>query len=157
MNRKSTLIAQLLGALAISTATLAQAHEPPAPAIPETIEWAPAPPVLPAGAQIAVLSGNPAAEGPFVLRLKLPGGYEVPAHTHSGDELITVISGEFNVGHGERLDRGATTVLPVGGFVEMPAGHPHFAWTAAETIVQIHGPGPFDIQYIDPSDDPLTQ
>ncbi|AZQ65937.1 cupin domain-containing protein [Silicimonas algicola] len=146
-----------LAVLAFTSTSLAQAHEPPAPALPDTMTWAPAPPVLPEGAQIAVLSGNPSAEGPFVLRLKLPRGYEVPAHTHSGDELITVISGEFNVGHGEKLDRGASVALLAGGFIEMPAGHPHFAWTASETVVQIHGPGPFDIGYIDPSDDPLTQ
>ena len=157
MNMKTSLVAPLIAAFAISTATQGQAHQPPAAALPAAIAWAPAPPVLPAGAQIAVLSGNPSEEGPFVLRLKLPGGYEVPAHTHSGDELITVISGEFNVGHGEKLDRAATMALPAGGFIEMPAGHPHFAWTTSETIVQIHGPGPFDIQYIDPSDDPLTQ
>jgi quercetin dioxygenase-like cupin family protein len=145
-------------AIALTTAaSSAHAHEPPASVEPATIAWADAPPVLPAGAEIAVLAGDPHAEGPFVLRLKFPAGYEVPAHTHSGDELITVISGTFNVGHGEGLDRRATITLPAGGFIEMPAGHPHFAWTGSETIVQIHGPGPFDIQYIDPSDDPLIQ
>jgi quercetin dioxygenase-like cupin family protein len=150
-----SIITSALAALAMATA--AQAHEPPAPSMPETIAWAPAPPVLPAGAQIAVLSGDPSAQGPFVLRLKLPDGYQVPAHTHSGDELITVISGEFHVGHGEKLDRDAAIALPAGGFIEMPAGHPHFAWSVSETVVQIHGPGPFDIKYLDPADDPLMQ
>jgi quercetin dioxygenase-like cupin family protein len=157
MQRLTTFTASAIAAFAMATAGLAQAHETSPPALPEVIAWTPAPTVLPEGAQIAVLSGDPSAEGPFVLRLKLPGGYEVPAHTHSGDELITVISGEFNVGHGEKLDRERTMALPAGGFIEMPAGHPHFAWTGSETIVQIHGPGPFDIQYIDQSDDPLTQ
>jgi quercetin dioxygenase-like cupin family protein len=157
MPKRTTFLASTIAAVAIATAGLAQAHEPPPPARPEAITWAPAPPVLPEGAQIAVFSGNPSAEGPFVLHLKLPSGYEVPAHIHSGDELITVILGEFNVGHGKKLDRGATMALPAGGFIEMPAGHPHFAWSGSETIVQIHGPGPFDIQYIDPSDNPLTQ
>jgi len=157
-----TRLTRLLPILAVALATAAasapaHAHEPPAPFEPASIAWADAPPVLPAGAEIAVLAGDPHAEGPFVLRLKFPAGYEVPAHTHSGDELITVISGTFNVGHGEALDRMATLPLPAGGFVEMPAGHPHFAWVAAETIVQIHGPGPFDIRYLDPADDPLTQ
>jgi quercetin dioxygenase-like cupin family protein len=157
----ATLPTRRLPILAIALATAAtsaaaQAHEPPVPVEPATIAWAVAPPVLPAGAEIAVLAGDPHAEGAFVLRLKFPPGYEVPAHTHSGDELITVISGTFNVGHGEALDRTATLPLPAGGFVEMPAGHPHFAWVDAETIVQIHGSGPFDIQYLDPADDPLT-
>ena len=38
---------------------------------PNGIKWAAAPPALPKGAQIAVLSGDPGKEGPFVIRLKL--------------------------------------------------------------------------------------
>jgi quercetin dioxygenase-like cupin family protein len=152
-----SIISPSLAALAMAIIAQAQAHEPPVPFMPAEIEWAPAPPVLPEGAQIAVLSGDPLSEGPFVLRLKLPDGCEVPAHTHSGDELITVISGEFHVGHGEKLDRYAATPLAAGGFIEMPAGHPHFAWSVSETVVQIHGPGPFDIRYLEPANDPLTQ
>ncbi|WP_238364019.1 cupin domain-containing protein [Mesobacterium pallidum] len=156
MTLKTSFLA-VLAALSLTGVATAQDHHAPAPYLAETAEWAPAPPVLPAGAGIAVLSGNPFAEGWFVLRLKFPEGYEVPAHIHSGDELITVVAGEFNVGHGETLDRAAGTVLRAGGFVEMPAGHPHFAWTTAETIVQIHGPGPFDITYMDPAMNPLGQ
>lgn len=156
MTYKTTL-AFLLAALAVTGAAQAQEAHAPTPYLAEAAEWVPAPPVLPAGAEIAVLSGNPFAEGQFVLRLKLPAGYDVPAHIHSGDELITVISGEFNIGHGEKLDRDEGTLLTAGGFVELPAGHPHFAWTSSETIVQIHGPGPFDITYMDPSDTPIGQ
>lgn len=150
------LAAATFAAAATASISLAEGDHAPAAYLPEQAEWAPAPPVLPAGAEIAVLSGNPFGDGWFVLRLKLPSGYDVPAHIHSGDELITVISGEFNVGHGEKLDRDATTLLNAGGFVEMPAGHPHFAWTSAETVVQIHGPGPFDITYMDPADNPMN-
>ncbi len=154
MNIPYIKIIVALVALTASNAAQAQDHQPPAAYLPETAEWAPAPSVLPEGAEIAVLSGNPFAEGWFVLRLKFPAGYDVPAHIHSGDELITVISGEFNVGHGVKLDREATMLVTAGGFVEMPARHPHFAWTSAETVVQIHGPGPFDITYIDPAGNP---
>ena len=153
----TTTLATILATLTIAGAAEAQVTHAPAPYLAEAAQWAPAPPVLPAGAEIAVLSGNPFAEGHFVLRLKLPASYNVPAHIHSGDELITVISGEFNIGHGEALDRDAATLLTAGGFVELPAGHPHFAWTSSETIVQIHGPGPFDITYIDPADNPVGQ
>ena len=37
---------------------------------PESLEWTAAPPVLPKGAQIAVLYGDPDKAEPFVLRLK---------------------------------------------------------------------------------------
>ena len=157
MHRTFTLTAAPIAAgLLLATALQAQSHEPPAPILPAETAWSAAPPTLPPGAEIAVLSGNPGTEGPFVLRLRLPSGYEVPAHTHSGDQLIIVISGMFNVGHGDNLDRSATLPLPAGGFVELPAEHPHFAWTAEETVVQIHGPGPFDIKYLHPGDDPMN-
>ena len=157
MTFNKTIFASLLATVALAGAAQGESMRSPVPYRAEAAEWGPVPPVLPAGAEIAVLSGNPFAEGWFVLRLKLPAGYDVPAHIHSGDELITVISGEFNIGHGEKLDRDAGTLLTAGGFVELPAGHPHFAWTSAETIVQIHGPGPFDITYIDPADNPAGQ
>lgn len=157
MKTATTLFAVGLAALTATGTARAMDMPAPAPYRAEAAEWAPAPPVLPAGAEIAVLSGNPFAEGQFVLRLKFPAGYDVPAHIHSGDELITVIRGELNIGHGEKLDRDAGTLLTAGGFVEIPAGHPHFAWTTAETIVQIHGPGPFDITYMDPADNPAGQ
>ncbi len=64
------------------------------------IKWAAAPPSLPKGAQIAVLSGDPGKEGPFVLRFKLPAGYKVPPHMHGADENVTVISGTANFGTG---------------------------------------------------------
>jgi quercetin dioxygenase-like cupin family protein len=157
MKLHRTFLAAALVALPFVQPAAAQDHTPPSPHLPASMDWAPAPPVLPEGAAIAVLSGNPFAEGWFVLRLRLPAGYVVPPHIHSGAELITVISGEFNVGHGVEMDREATAFLPAGSFVEMPAGHPHFAWTGAETVVQIYGPGPFDITYMNPSDNPLGQ
>lgn len=154
---KTSIIALAIAAISATAAVQADEMHAPKPFTADAIEYGAAPPVLPAGAEIAVLSGNPFADGQFVLRLKFPAGYDVPAHIHSGDELITVVSGEFNVGHGEKMDRNAGTLLTAGGFVEMPAGHPHFAWTTAETIVQIHGPGPFDITYMDPADMPVSQ
>ena len=120
----------------------------------DAVQWGPAPPSLPPGAQAAVLMGSPAKEGPFVLRLKFPAGFIVPPHRHSKDELVTVISGRFAVTSGEKMDRESLKVLPAASFVQLPAGMPHYAWAEAESIVQINGVGPFDITYIDPKDDP---
>jgi hypothetical protein len=120
----------------------------------DAIKWGPAPPSLPPGAQAAALLGSPAKEGPFVLRLKFPAGFAIPPHRHSKDEFVTVISGGFAVASGERLDRAARKPLPPASFVHLPAGMPHYAWTEVETVVQINGVGPFDVNYVDPSDDP---
>jgi quercetin dioxygenase-like cupin family protein len=122
----------------------------------EDVTWGPGPPTLPSGAQLAVLFGSPAEEGPFVIRLKFPAGYDVPPHWHSKDEHVTVIAGAFGMGAGEALDRDAAPLLAAGSFVGIPARMPHYAWTDQETVVQINGMGPFDINYVNPKDDPRT-
>lgn len=115
------------------------------------------PPTLPAGAQFAVLVGNPAEEGPFVMRLKFPAGYEIPPHRHPKEEHVTVISGGFGMAMGEQHDRDAAPLMPPGAFIQIPTGEAHFAWTEEETVVQINAMGPFGIEYIDPKNDPRTK
>src|SRR5690349_13828723 len=68
------------------------------------IQWGPAPPVVPPGAQLAVISGDPSKEGLFTMRLKMPANYKVPAHHHPTAEYVTVISGDFRAGLGDKLD-----------------------------------------------------
>jgi hypothetical protein len=120
----------------------------------DKVQWGPAPPVLPAGAQIAVLEGNPAEKGPLTLRLKLPANYNIPAHWHSMPERVTVLSGSFHVGMGDKLDRQKSQTLEPGGFVFLPSMMRHFAWTSAPTVVQLNLEGPFDIFYVNPADNP---
>jgi quercetin dioxygenase-like cupin family protein len=149
----SFVAATILGAAAKALA--AEAHHTIVPG--DAVQWGPAPPSLPPGAQAAVLLGSPAKEGPFVLRLKFPSGFTVPPHFHSKDEFLTVISGRFAVGAGEKLDRAAAKPLPAGSFVHLPARMPHYASAEGETVVQINGVGPFDVKYVNPKDDPRGQ
>ena len=120
----------------------------------DKVQWGPAPPALPAGAQIAVLEGNPAEKGPVTLRLRFPADYSIPAHWHSMTERVTVLSGAFHVGMGDKLDRRASQTLEPGGFVSLPANMHHFGWTATPTVVQINLEGPFDLFYVNPADNP---
>ncbi len=136
----------------ISAAALAQSAHVIVPA--DKVQWGPAPPILPAGAQLAVLEGNPAQKGALVLRLKMPANYKIPAHWHSMDERVTVLSGTFNVGMGDKLSAPDSQALNPGGFVSLPAKMHHFAWTSAPTVVQINLDGPFDLFYVDPNDNP---
>ena len=120
----------------------------------DKVQWGPAPPHLPAGAEAAVLEGNPKETGPVTLRLKFPANYAIPAHWHSMTERVTVLSGALHVGMGDKLDRNASQTLEAGGFVSLPAKMNHFAWTASPTVVQISLEGPFDIVYVNPADHP---
>lgn len=121
---------------------------------PNEIQWQDGPPSLPPGAKFAVLEGDPAKEGPFTMRVRLPDGYRIPPHIHPAVEHVTVIAGTFNFGMGDTFDQMATKEMPAGSFGFWPAGMKHFAWVKGETIVQLHGIGPWRIEYLNPADDP---
>jgi len=121
---------------------------------PDSLHWSDAPPVLPRGANAAVLEGDPSKEGPFVMRVKLPDGYRIPPHTHPKPERITVISGNFFVGEGAKFDSKHGHAMPAGTFGTWPAGMKHFVWTEGETVIQLHGVGPWSLEYVHPEDDP---
>ena len=121
----------------------------------DELKWGPGPPSLPPGAELAVVSGDPSkAGGSFVMRVKFPDGYKVPPHWHPSDENVTVIQGTINLGMGDKFDESAAKALPAGSFALMPKNMRHFAFASGETIVQIHGTGPFSITYVNPADDP---
>ena len=121
---------------------------------PTTIEWKQGPAALPPGAKMAALEGDPTKEGPFVVRFQFPAGYHVPPHTHPKTERVTVISGTLYLAAGEALDRKNTKSLPAGSFGFWPAGMKHTAWSEGETVIQLHGIGPWQINYVNPADDP---
>jgi len=121
------------------------------------IVWKDGPPSLPKGAQIAVLEGDPSKEGPFMFRVKVPDGYRVPPHTHPKTERITVSSGTFNIGMGEKFDKKATKAMPAGTYGYWESGMKHFVWIKGETVIQFHGMGPWSIQYVNSEDDPRNQ
>lgn len=156
ITRGLTVYLASLAAVALSVAAVPVHAQPAHVLVPaDKVQWGPAPPVLPAGAQIAVLEGNPSEKGPITLRLRLPANYDIPAHWHSMDERVTVLSGTFHVGMGDKLDRHAGQVLEPGGFVSLPAKMRHFAWATTPTVVQISLDGPFDIFYVNPADNPV--
>jgi len=122
--------------------------------VPGDIQWGDAPPNLPAGAKMAVLAGDPGKAGLYTIRLKTPDGYKVAAHWHPAAENLTVISGEFHLGVGDKLDESQAKTMTAGSFGLMPARMHHYAWTKGETEVQVYGMGPFKLIYVNPADDP---
>ena len=118
--------------------------------------WGPAPPMLPPGAQIAVLAGDPTKPVAYVARLKFPANYTIPAHSHPTDENVTVVSGDLFLGMGNAVDKSSAKALGIGGFGLLPAHMNHFAFTKQETTVVLFGKGPVEFKYVKQADDPRT-
>jgi quercetin dioxygenase-like cupin family protein len=121
---------------------------------PSDVKWADGPDSLPKGCQFAVLSGDPAKEGPFVMRLKLPADYKIMPHSHPANEHVTVLSGSFFITRGDAFDAQKGKELPAGSYALMPKGSNHFAFCKGETILQLNNIGPWAITYANPADDP---
>jgi quercetin dioxygenase-like cupin family protein len=151
MKFRITALALLSAGALAAFAMTPQSNDAHTMLAPADVKWAPGPASLPAGAQVAVLYGDPAKEGLFAMRLKFPKGYRVPAHTHPRPEVITVISGVFRLA--TAADHGAKA-LPAGSFVAMEPGLVHQAGADEETVVQLNSTGPWAITYVNPKDDP---
>ena len=120
------------------------------------LKWGDAPPVLPKGAKVAVLNGDPMKPGAYTMRLSVPANYKLPPHWHAQTENLTIISGEFHIGIGDKAVEKDAHVLKAGGYHYLPATQHHYAFTKVPTVVQITGEGPFNITYIDPKDNPAA-
>jgi quercetin dioxygenase-like cupin family protein len=121
---------------------------------PDDVEWRDGPASLPAGARFSVLEGDPSQRGFFTLRLRLPDGYVIPPHSHPGVERVTVVQGTFRLGMGDRVDPTATRALRPGSYFSMPPGMTHFAVAEGETVIQLTSIGPWQVNYVNPADDP---
>jgi quercetin dioxygenase-like cupin family protein len=138
------------------TAAMLLSFAPPVWAVhgAEGLQWGDAPPTLPKGAKLAVLQGDPGKAGPFVMRLMLPKGYQVAPHSHSQMESVTVLSGTFALGMGDKYDAKTMKTMKAGAFNAIPAKTNHYAGAKTPVVLQIHGEGPFDLTYVNPDDDP---
>ena len=118
---------------------------------PDKIKWVQFAP----GIEYGPVHGNCDKPGaPCVFQLRFAAGGKIPAHWHPVDENVTVISGTFMAGMGDSYDETKMMSLPPGTYVLMPRRMHHFAGTKDGALVQVHGVGPFKINYVNPADDP---
>ena len=150
------LVGSVLVMTAILAATMAQDAKAPTHVMtsPDDLKWGPPPPVFEQNATFTVVSGDPGKAGLYVVRLRMPAGYKIAPHWHPTDEHVTVVSGTFALGMGDKFDKAAMKELPAGGYALLPADMRHFAMATTEATVQVHGMGPFVLTYVDPADDP---
>jgi hypothetical protein len=118
------------------------------------LTWGPAPAVFPAGAKLAVVSGDPGKAGPFTIELSLPDGYQLAPHFHPTDEAVEIKQGTFLVGMGDTFDLTKTKAMQTGATGKVPALSHHYAAAKGATIVSITAMGPFAMTYVNPADDP---
>lgn len=144
-----------LGALITAPAMAADpAMEGHVSIIPAEIKWTDAPSIG-LGAKLALLEGDMKQAAPFTFRIKLPPNFKIAPHIHPVFERVTVLSGTFHLGIGEKFDAKKARAYPSGSITMIPPGMPMFAYTSnEETIIQIHGTGPSGIAYLNPEDDP---
>lgn len=120
---------------------------------PDDLKWSDVTSLAP-GAKIAVIEGDLKLAVPFTFRLKFPADYRIAVHTHPVTERVTVVSGGFNLGFGEKFDPEKAVRLKPGSVAIMPSGSKMYAFTKEETVIQLHGVGPWGITYVNPEDDP---
>jgi hypothetical protein len=122
---------------------------------PGQIQWGPPPPFVAAGAQLAVLEGDPtASSGEFTIRLKMPDGYKIAPHWHPKRENVTVISGKFKVGMGDTFDASKMMEFGPGSFAYLDPDMHHYAMASGPAVVQVHGMSPLQFNYVNAGDDP---
>ncbi len=111
---------------------------------PSELQWSDSP-ALPAGVKVSILYGDMKKAEPIGFRVKLPAGGMIAPHTHPVDERVTVISGAFAMGEGEKFDKAALKDMPVGSVAVFPRGCTMFGFAREETIIQVNAEGPWGI------------
>jgi quercetin dioxygenase-like cupin family protein len=151
---KSMFAGALLAAVLLSGARVYGQDKPEAGDAPKIVraadlKWTP----IIKGCDLAAVSGDPSADGAaFVIRIRCADGAKIPAHWHPPDENVTVLKGTFLVGMGDTFDEKKMTAMNVGNFVAMPKEMRHFALCKGEPIVQVHGVGPFKVNWVNPAE-----
>jgi quercetin dioxygenase-like cupin family protein len=153
---KVCIVGAMASVLTVGALRAVTAQQPPKHTAINTadLKWGAGPPGLPPGAQLAVLEGDPSKAGQFAIRLKVPDGYKVPPHWHPTDERVVVLQGTLLLGLGDKVDMPSMHTLTAGAYARMPAKTNHYAAAKGETTFQVSGMGPFEITYLNPTDDP---
>jgi hypothetical protein len=141
--------------------TMTQTHQPGQDVfksvLPEDVDWKPFA-AFPPSARLAVIVGDPAKPGPYVMRVKVPGGVKLMSHRHPEDRVYTIISGVFYIGRGDQFDGDKVQAYPPGSVIVLPGDTSHFHWArSGEYIVQVTAIGPLGLEYVNVNDDPRSK
>ncbi len=144
-----------LAVIAFAATASAQTSAPGVMALtPAELKWGPQGSLALPGMEQATLVGDPSKPGPYTVRLKFPAGYKLAPHTHPDSREITILSGTWYTGYGEKYDPAALKALPAGSFYTEPANVPHFVEVRDSVVIQVSGTGPSGRKFVNPADNP---
>jgi quercetin dioxygenase-like cupin family protein len=121
---------------------------------PPEMKWSPQGALALPGMEQTNLVGDPAKPGPYTIRLTFPAGYKVAAHTHPDSREVTILSGTWYTGYGDKFDTEKLKALPAGSFYTEPANVSHFVEVREPVLVQVSGMGPSGRKFVNPADNP---
>ena len=149
-----TLMLCWLGVGGIVDELHAQAGPEAKATTPAEMKWGAQGGLAMAGMEQANLVGDPSKPGPYTLRLKFPAGYKLAPHTHPDYREVTILSGTWYTGYGERFDEAALKALPAGSFYTEPANVSHFVEVREPVVIEVRGTGPSGRAFVNPADKP---
>jgi len=117
---------------------------------PDEMKWRSQGVLAAPGLEQLNLVGDPARSGPYTIRLRFPKGYRIPPHTHPDAREVTILSGTYATGYGERFDPTNLKILPTGSFYTEPANMPHYIEIKEDVVLQVSGIGPSGRKYVNP-------
>ena len=142
------------GAL-LGTVAVAQGNAPGVMALtPSEMKWGAQGGLALPGMEQVKLVGDPTKPGPYTLRLKFPAGYKLAPHTHTDSREVTILSGTWYTGYGEKVDQAKLKALPAGSFYTEPANVAHYVEVREPVIIQVSGTGPSARKFVNPADNP---
>jgi hypothetical protein len=107
--------------------------------LPDQIKWVEGN----GGAANAVLVGDPAKPGLYIVLTKWHAHHMSRPHYHPNNRYITVLSGTWWVGTGTKYDPDSTVPLPTGSFATHYGKEIHYDGAKDEDVVlEILGEGP---------------
>jgi quercetin dioxygenase-like cupin family protein len=138
----------------LSAAAVAQSAQGVVAVTPVEMKWTSQGGLAAPGMEQLNLLGDPAKPGPYTLRLKFPKGFKIAPHTHPDSREVTILSGTFATGYGEKFDAANLKILPAGSFYTEPANVPHYIEIEEDTVLQVSGMGPSGRRFVNPPETP---
>jgi hypothetical protein len=146
------LVLCCLGFTAIVHGLHAQSNPEALAVTPSEMKWGAQGSLAMAGMEQVNLVGDPSKPGPYTLRLKFPAGYKLAPHTHPDYREVTILSGTWYTGYGEKFDTAGLKALPAGSFYTEPANVAHFVEVREPVMIQVRGIGPSGRKFVNPAD-----